>query len=51
MQQLKDRSRIGDNGSLKGLADRIEEGSEPKGIRECNRRFRKEGITPSDVSH
>ena len=42
---------IGDNGSLKGLVDRIEEGGEPKGIRECNRRFCKEGIMPSDVSH
>ena len=45
------RSRVGDNGSLKGLADRIEEGSEPKGVRECNRQLCKEGITPSDVSH
>ena len=45
------RSRIGDSGSLKGLADRNEEGGKPKGIRECSRQFCKEGITPSDVSH
>ena len=42
---------FGDNGSLKELADRIGEGGEPKGIRECNRQLCKEGITPSDVSH